>query len=290
MKKYIAFALALLMFMSFATSVLAAGTPANHVHNWIKQEGGYPPTCTEPGYYGYYCPGCGRDKAEYVPPLGHDWTTKVYQSYADCTHYGVFYWVCSRCGAHSATGNDKPLGHDWGEWKVVKYLTTEENGLMERECQRCGITEQMPITMDELPGGSGLKLEAWVVLDTEYAIGQQGNFAVKFINSSDTTMLLTGFVIGGFRFNALIRNKRIYIAGFFRLIVIPLLLAGILKLLGISGSILICALTAYCMPMGLNTVIIPASYNGDTSLGAGLALISNVLSIITIPLMFLIFA
>ena len=107
---------------------------------------------------------------------------------------------------------------------------------------------------------------------------------------SPCAMLLTGFVIGGFQFKSLVRNKQIYFAGFFRLIVIPLLLAGVMKLLGFSGSVLICALTAYCMPMGLNTVIIPASYNGDTSLGAGLALISNVLSIITIPLMFLIFA
>ena len=86
------------------------------------------------------------------------------------------------------------------------------------------------------------------------------------------------------------RKGSIYAACFFRLIVIPCILAGILKLIGFSGSVLICALTAYCMPMGLNTVIIPASYNGDTSLGAGLALISNILAVITIPLMFLLFA
>lgn len=107
---------------------------------------------------------------------------------------------------------------------------------------------------------------------------------------SPCAMLLTGFVVGGFDFKGLIRKKSTYIAGVFRLIIIPCILAGALKLLGFSGSVLICALTAYCMPMGLNTVIIPASYDGDTQLGAGLALISNVLSIITIPLMFLLFA
>ena len=106
---------------------------------------------------------------------------------------------------------------------------------------------------------------------------------------SPGAMLLTGFIIGTFEFKSLLTNKRIYLAVFFRLIVIPFLMAGIMKLLGFSGSILICALCAYCMPMGLNTVIIPSSYGGDTKLGAGIALISHVLSIITIPVMFTIF-
>ena len=106
---------------------------------------------------------------------------------------------------------------------------------------------------------------------------------------SPVAMLLTGFIIGTFDLKALVTSRRLYLAAFFRLIVIPFLLAGAMKLLGFSGSILICALCAYCMPMGLNTVIIPSSYGGDTKLGAGIALISHVLSILTIPLMFLIF-
>ncbi len=191
MKKFVAIVLALIMLLSLAPSSVVAQTAANHKHTWVKVEG-VSPTCTEDGWAYYYCRDCGDYKDESLPALGHDWATKVYTSYADCTHYGVFYWVCARCGAHSATGNDKPLGHDWGEWKVIKYPTPEETGLMERECQRCGITEQKPITMDELPGSS-LKIEAWVVYDVEYEIGEQGNFGVKFINTSpDTAILLTG--------------------------------------------------------------------------------------------------
>ena len=107
---------------------------------------------------------------------------------------------------------------------------------------------------------------------------------------SPAAMLLTGFIIGTFDFHSLLTNRRIYFAAFFRLIVIPFLLAGTMKLLNFSGSILVCALCAYCMPMGLNTVIIPSSYGADTKLGAGIALISHMLSIITIPLMFLLFS
>ena len=106
---------------------------------------------------------------------------------------------------------------------------------------------------------------------------------------SPGAMLLTGFIIGTFEFKSLLTNKRIYLAVFFFFFFIPFFMAGIMKLLGFSGSILICALCAYCMPMGLNTVIIPSSYGGDTKLGAGIALISHVLSIITIPVMFTIF-
>ncbi len=190
MKKLVAFLLALIMLLSLAQTVPIANADAPHTHKWTKVEG-VNPTCTIDGWAYYYCSGCGEYRDESLPALGHDWATKVYTSYADCTHYGVFYWVCARCGAHSATGNDKPLGHDWGEWKIIKYPTPEENGLMERECQRCGITEQKTITMDDIPN-SGLRIEAWVVYDTEYEIGEMGNFIVKFINTSDAPTLLTG--------------------------------------------------------------------------------------------------
>ena len=43
------------------------------------------------------------------------------------------------------------------------------------------------------------------------------------------------------------------------------------------------------MPLGLNTIVIPAGYGKDTSDAAGLALVSHLLSCITIPIIFLIF-
>ena len=41
------------------------------------------------------------------------------------------------------------------------------------------------------------------------------------------------------------------------------------------------------MPLGLNTLVIPAAYGKDTSAAAGMALVSHLLSCITIPLVFL---
>lgn len=48
-------------------------------------------------------------------------------------------------------------------------------------------------------------------------------------------------------------------------------------------------LVAFATPLGLNTVVFPAAYGADTSIGAGMALISHVLSVITFPLMYMLF-
>ena len=147
MKRFIAFALTLMMLMSLLPSALADGP---HTHVW-KEVGRVDPTCTSGGYVTYFC-SCGARKVENLPALGHDWATKVYTGYADCIHYGVFYWVCARCGAHSDTGNDAPLGHDWDEGKVTKQPTETEEGELTYTCKRDpSHTKTEPIPIVEHP-------------------------------------------------------------------------------------------------------------------------------------------
>ena len=131
MKRFLTFALALLMLLSLLPSVLA---DSPHTHNW-KEKSRVEPTCTKDGYAVYTC-SCGERKTEKLPALGHEWAEKVYTGYADCEHYGVFYWVCSRCGAHSDTGNDKPLGHDWDAGTLTKAPTETEEGEITYYCKR----------------------------------------------------------------------------------------------------------------------------------------------------------
>lgn len=102
-------------------------------------------------------------------------------------------------------------------------------------------------------------------------------------------MLLAGFVIGGYNFKELVVNKKVYAASFLRLIAIPGILMIILNLLGTSKEIMILALITFATPLGLNTIVYPAAYGGDTKTGASMAMISHTLSVITIPLMYLIF-
>lgn len=102
-------------------------------------------------------------------------------------------------------------------------------------------------------------------------------------------MVLAGFVIGGYNFKAIILNKKVYIVSFLRLILIPAVMMLVLKLLNVSEQIMIFALVCFATPLGLNTIVYPAAYGGETKTGASMTLISHVLAVITIPVMYLIF-
>ena len=102
-------------------------------------------------------------------------------------------------------------------------------------------------------------------------------------------MILVGFVIGGYNFKELILNKKVYVVTFLRLIVIPAVIMLILKLFGTNDDIMTMALIAFATPIGMNTIVYPAAYGGDTKTGASMTMISHILSVITLPLMYLIF-
>jgi predicted permease len=106
---------------------------------------------------------------------------------------------------------------------------------------------------------------------------------------SPLAMMLTGFVVANFSIKRLAKVKRIYLASALRLIILPLLFVFVLKLLKTDSSVIMLTLCATAMPLGLNTVVFPAAYGGDTTPGASMALISHLMSIITIPVMFMLF-
>lgn len=102
-------------------------------------------------------------------------------------------------------------------------------------------------------------------------------------------MVLAGFVIGSYNFKELILNKKVYVASAVRLILIPAVMMLALKAIGTSEEIMTLALICFATPLGLNTIVYPAAYGGETKTGASMAMISHVLSVITIPLMYLAF-
>lgn len=99
-------------------------------------------------------------------------------------------------------------------------------------------------------------------------------------------MILTGFVIGGYRLSDLLKNTRVYVATVLRLFVIPALLLTVLYLLGASDTVMILTLFAFATPLGMNTVVFPAAYGGETHTGAAMAMISHTLCVVSIPLMY----
>ena len=65
-------------------------------------------------------------------------------------------------------------------------------------------------------------------------------------------------------------------------------IAGALALLGLD-DVVIPALMMYAMPCGLNTIIVPRLIGEDCKPGAALALLSNLLACVTVPLCVLLF-
>ena len=102
-------------------------------------------------------------------------------------------------------------------------------------------------------------------------------------------MLLTGFVIAGYEIKSLLLVKESYIIAVLRLVVFPSIFILGLKAINASQEIIFATLCANAMPLGLNTVIIPSAYGENAQTGAGLALISQAMAAITIPILFFIF-
>lgn len=129
------------------------------------------------------------------------------------------------------------------------------------------------------------------------ALGLTGaaNYIPSFVTSTvgnlancmgPLAMLLTGFVVADYDIKKLLSNGKVYIATALRLIILPALFIAILILLKADDTCIILTFFAFGTPLGLNTVVFPAAYGGDTSTGASMAMISHTLCIITIPLMF----
>ncbi len=102
-------------------------------------------------------------------------------------------------------------------------------------------------------------------------------------------MLLSGLVIGKYDLRELVSSGKVYVASLIRLIAIPGAVVYVLKALGLPSYIYMTALCVFAMPMGLNTIVFPAAFGGDTKPGASMALISSIFGIITIPIMFALF-
>lgn len=106
---------------------------------------------------------------------------------------------------------------------------------------------------------------------------------------SPIAMVLTGMTIAKIDLKAAFTNLSIYAVSFVRLILFPLAAILVLMLLDLPAGVALCTVCALAMPLGLNTIVVPAAYGKDTSVAAGMALVSHLLSCITIPVIFMLY-
>ncbi|MDC7287602.1 AEC family transporter [Blautia schinkii] len=102
---------------------------------------------------------------------------------------------------------------------------------------------------------------------------------------SPLAMILTGYVIAKFDFKMLFSKKNIYVLSVLRLLILPVIILVIMNLFNVPSEIKVLGMFASAMPLGLNTIVFPAAYGGDETSGASMALISNIMGIITVPIL-----
>lgn len=102
-------------------------------------------------------------------------------------------------------------------------------------------------------------------------------------------MLLAGMVLGNYSLKELFKEKKVYIVSALRLVIIPAFFVIIHKLIGSVDLVITITLVAFAAPMGLNTIVYPAAYGGDTKTGAAMTLISSLFGVFTLPLMYYLF-
>lgn len=97
------------------------------------------------------------------------------------------------------------------------------------------------------------------------------------------TMILTGITLSTFALKELLGDKKAYVFSALRLIGFPAA-AYIICRIAQLDAFLPMILIITCMPCGLNTIVFPKLVGEDCTLGARLALITHVLSLVTLPL------
>ena len=125
-------------------------------------------------------------------------------------------------------------------------------------------------------GLTGISLPDWIISATSSCAGCMSPIA----------MLLTGITVASADLKKIFTNAGIYAVSLIRLILFPLIMIAVLYLLKPNDTLAICAVCSVAMPLGLNTIVIPSAYGKDTTVAAGMAVISHLLSCITIPVVF----
>lgn len=106
---------------------------------------------------------------------------------------------------------------------------------------------------------------------------------------SPIAMLLTGMTVAKIDFKKILRIPSIYVITAVKLLLFPAI--GLLLFLFVDAphAIAVCTMCVLAMPTGLSNIVIPSGYGMDTSVASGLALISHLLSCLTIPVVFMLF-
>lgn len=105
--------------------------------------------------------------------------------------------------------------------------------------------------------------------------------------STPLAMIFVGSMLADLKFSHIFTNTVIIKASFLKLILLPLLVLGLLKLTGISGLLISIPVLATAMPAAASMPILAKKYGNDSYFASKIVFMSTLISIITIPLIVL---
>ncbi len=103
-------------------------------------------------------------------------------------------------------------------------------------------------------------------------------------------MFVIGIRLAGVNFKSLFADKWAYVTSFMKLIVCSIVTILLVAFLPISGVVKYTCFFLLSMPCATSTALFAVSFGGDGDTASICVLLSTILSIITIPLMFLLFS
>lgn len=163
-------------------------------------------------------------------------------------------------------------------WIVPAWLLADTGATLTLKDKVKNIVNPMFIALfvGMIIGISGLPIPVWL----KSTVSASANCM------SPIAMLLTGIAVASTNLKKTFTNVSIYVVSFIRLIIIPLIFIGVLYLVKPSNVIVICVMSAFAMPLGMNPIIFPKAYGKDTTAAAGMTVVSHLLSALTIPIIF----
>lgn len=111
--------------------------------------------------------------------------------------------------------------------------------------------------------------------------------ALDYVASLNTplAMIFLGTYIANTNLKSLFKEKNAFLVALLKLVVLPLIMYGVFRLVGITGTLLTALMISASTPSANNTVMFSAKYGKDTGLASQIVAMASLLSVFTIPAM-----
>lgn len=110
---------------------------------------------------------------------------------------------------------------------------------------------------------------------------------VSYIADLNTplAMVMFGTYLASADWKTLFSDKRIFGAAFAKIVLMPLITIGALKLAGFGGTLLVACVLSASSPTANNTVMFSAKFGRDTALASKVTSFVSIVSVVTMPVM-----